>query len=768
MAMKLTESIDPKKCLTLLNMSKNDLKETFWDKDELCGDFNWTTYLNNIKRFLKKGAVSGGEIEQTYNYAKNQSDGRLYVANGCGLQMLQSKIVRYLAGEYYYDVDIKNCHPAIIQHICTTLDIPTFFLKEYVTKREETLKNNKLNKFDILVAINKDNNKPRKNNEWFNAFIVEMSRIKTAIIEKIPTLVTDNEKNPVSSKVNHYVLTYENKIIQQAIEYFQPNNVGVCMFDGLMVNKSFCQEDDVDTHIKELNQLVHDEYGGLIKFVQKPMSCDVNLSEAEDNIEEYEQVKERFEQDHFLTISPYAYWKKSQNSDGHWSYNQIGLTDFKNVCEEYRIIDFDERGIMQNQSIFNKWTRDKTKRQYQCVDFIPYTTKDPSPDHVYNTFTNYQINEAKGVYEWKPTDNFDRLLMSLANNDPAMKDYLWKYTCKMIQQPAVLSKTVILFKGLEGGGKDSYFQALENILGQRYYSTVDTMDSMFGNFNSVIQDKILISLNEMTGKNGLDYQERIKQQATNQKNVINCKFQKPITQTNSIHLFVNSNHDAPVNISVTDRRFVVCKTSNDLVVKTNDKAKQANNIKFWNQFYDDITCINWQKSLYSRFMNEDISKFQAHVDAPKTSELEMMKSKNINPVDQYMKELIDAKNYSQFLKVTVNKEEKHIIKWKTFSTMYNKWLVDNISSDHTPKDTQIKQKLKNMNDGFEASKVIRHTDPHTKKSKTEKFAVFDFEIMDQYLETFIFNDVDDVAIDIGTVKFPEVKKFDYGKALDSR
>ena len=100
--------------------------------------------------------------------------------------------------------------------------------------------------------------------------------------------------------------------------------------------------------------------------------------------------------------------------------------------------------------------------------------------------------------------------------------------------------------------------------------------------------------------------------------------------------------------------------------------------------------------------------------------------------------------------------------------MYNKWLVDNLSSDHVPKDTQIKQKLKNMNDGFEASKVIRHTDPQTKKSKTEKFAVFDFEIMAEYLETFIFNDVDDVAIDIGTVKFPEVKKFDDGKALDSR
>ena len=769
MAMKLTESIDTKKCLTLLNMSKNDLKDIFWDKEELCGDFNWTTYINNIKRFLKKAATSGGKIEQTYNFARNKSDGRMYVANGCGLQMLQSKIVRYLAGEYYYDVDIKSCHPSIIQHICNKHDIPTYFLKEYVTQREEMLKNHKLTKLDILVAINKDDNKPRKNNDWFNGFVIEIARIKSQIIEKIPSLVTDNEKNPVSSKVNHYVLTFENQIIQQAIEYFQPQNVGVCMFDGLMINTSFCKFDEVDTHIKGLNQLVHDEYGGLIKFVQKPMTCNVNLEEAENDIEEYETVKERLEQDHFLTQNPYAYWKRTQNTEGHWSYNQIGLTDFKSVCEDFRIIDFDERGNMRNQSIFNKWTQDKTKRQYQCVDFIPYTTSDPSPDHVFNTFTNYQINESKGVFDWKPTDNFDKLLMSLANNDPAMRDYLWKYTCKMVQKPAVLAKVVILFKGLEGGGKDSYFQALENILGQRYYSTVDTMESMFGNFNSVVEDKVLLSINEMTGKNGLDFAERIKQQATNQKNVINCKFQKPITQTNSIHLFVNSNHDAPVNISTTDRRYVVCKTSNDLVVKTNDKSKRDQNIKFWNQFYDDITDINWQKSLYSRFMNEDISKFQAHIDAPKTTELEMMKSKNINPVDQYIKELIDAKNYSQFVKVTVKKQEMHIIKWKAFSKMYNAWLVENISSDHTPKDTQIKQKLKNMNDGFQSEKVIRHTDPKTKKSKTEKFAVFDFPVMAEYLETFIFNnDTDAEAIDVGTVKFPEYKNFDYGKALDSR
>jgi hypothetical protein len=29
-------------------------------------------------------------------------------------------------------------------------------------------------------------------------------------------------------------------------------------------------------------------------------------------------------------------------------------------------------------------------------------------------------------------------------------------------------------------------------------------------------------------------------------------------------------------------------------------------------------------------------------------------------------------------------------------------------------------------------------------------------------------DADDDAVDVGVVKFPELKKFDYGKALDSR
>lgn len=769
MSLKLTETVNAKKCLTLLNMTKNDLKETFWNPEECCGDFNWTTYLNNVKMYLRKGASSGGEVVQTYNYAKNQSDGRMYVANGCGLQMLQSKIVRYLAGEYYYDVDIQNAHPAIILHICDEYKIPSTYLREYVTNRSEILSKHDLTKLEILVAINKDMNKNKRTNMWYNLFIAEMSMIKTQILKQLPPMVTTNEKNPISSKVNHHVLTYENKIIQQAIEYFNIDNVGVLMFDGLMIHKCFCNPDKLDKHIGILNEALHDEYNGLIKFVSKPMTCNVNIEESKHEIEEYESVKKRFEEDHFITLQPYAYWKRSQNTKGHFQYHQIALTDFKNVCETYRIIDFDEKGIMRNSSIFNKWIQDVDKREYQCSDFIPYCTEDTSPPHVFNTFTGYAINQNKGVYDEVSTENFDKLLMNLANNNKEMYDYLWRYTCYMIQNPTQCTRVFIVFKGLEGSGKDSYFSAIHKIIGQQHYSSVDNLEALFGNYNSILKDKICLSINEMTGKQGIDYEEKIKAQATAPENYINGKYEKPFYQTNSCHLFMNSNHDAPVNLSITDRRGVICKTGNDLVVKTKDEAKSKANRAFWEQYYKDIENVNWLQSLYTRLINEDVTNFKPDRDAPRTEELELMKSKNIQPIDRYIKELIDNKRYNGFLKITIKGKEKHIIKFKQFSTNYKTWLTDNVNCDYIDKikDTHIKQKLKNMNDGFIASRNVRYTTDS--KSKVEKFSIFDFDIMAEYLDNYIFNDIEHDTIDVGCVDMPKPPiKPNYGLMLDTK
>jgi hypothetical protein len=56
--------------------------------------------------------------------------------------------------------------------------------------------------------------------------------------------------------------------------------VGVLMFDGLMINKDYCDASEMNNRIAELNDTLKDEYKGLITFTQKPMVCDINLAES--------------------------------------------------------------------------------------------------------------------------------------------------------------------------------------------------------------------------------------------------------------------------------------------------------------------------------------------------------------------------------------------------------------------------------------------------------------------------------------------------------
>ena len=173
------------------------------------------------------------------------------------------------------------------------------------------------------------------------------------------------------------------------------------------------------------------------------------------------------------------------------------------------------------------------------------------------------------------------------------------------------------------------------------------------------------------------------------------------------------------------------------------------------------------KSLYARILKEDISQFRADKDAPKTEELDLMKSKNIQPIDQYMKALIESKDHGAFLKVKLDGTTKHIIKFKIFEDNFKKWLAENVSTEYVPKPNQIRQKLKNMNNGFTASRPVRYTE--NKVSKVEKFSVFDFATMIEYLDDYIFTEIEHEVVDIGEVVMPKPPKIkDYGAMLDSR
>ena len=162
---KFTEKINSSKALKVAKLSNLELKEIFWNKDEINKANNekwsWTIYLTNIRRFLKLIVSKNGKIENTYKYGKLNYDGRLYV-NGFGVQSLQNKIRNYICNDYYNELDITNCHPSLLLYLCEENDIYCDTLKNYILNRQNLLEKHNLDKFDILKALNTDFNKKKK------------------------------------------------------------------------------------------------------------------------------------------------------------------------------------------------------------------------------------------------------------------------------------------------------------------------------------------------------------------------------------------------------------------------------------------------------------------------------------------------------------------------------------------------------------------------------------------------------------------------------
>tara|TARA_R110002153_G_C13309900_1_gene496320 strand:+ start:89 stop:2440 length:2352 start_codon:yes stop_codon:yes gene_type:complete len=757
---KFTEQINIKKAIALQQLSNAEMKSLFWDKEEvnkMSGEnWNYAKYFLNIKKYLKEAISKNGKINKNYKFGKLEGCGRLYVDGGVGIQSLQNKIKNYLCGEYYYDFDIKNAHPSILLHICNKFEINAPNLKEYIVNRQTVLSENDLSKKDILIAINKDKNKNKRDNTFYNSFIKELEKIKPLIKDKINNLdiKTNNEDNPLSSIINKYMLRFEGDIIQKAIKFFG-KNADVPMFDGIMINKKFSKEVALDFHLESLNDLFKDEFNGLIKFSIKSTDSDIELNLDNDfRVLDYSEVKPKFEKNHFLTIKPFAYWKQNKRADGSFTYNQIKESDFKNACEEYKIIDYNAKGELITPSIFKKWIGDPKKRKYECIDFIPFGKEDTCPSHCFNTFEGFEVNKTSN-YEETNTDNFDELIKNLCNNDEEMNEYLMKYVAHMVQFPNKRTEKIIVLKGWTGTGKDTLFRTLRRMMGTKYVDITESPESLFGNFNDIMDSKLCLFMNELEGVDGIKYQEKLKAVASNIKNKVNGKFEKVVEQNNYCRIFVNSNNDGCVNIQVSDRRYVIIKTGFGLVQNVKEDEQRKKVETFWTSYYNNLNDINWLKSLYNKLMNINLSDFNVK-KSPVGEEKKIMREKNISPIYKYVKDIIDNENYEGFLIKTIKKEKLHFIKFKEFTANFREWLeYKNYKSDFKIKDTSIKQKLVNCDNSFLDSKQIIHEVEGEKKK--EKFAVFKMDDMKKFLNNFIFTESEEQPTDFGELELGENK-----------
>ena len=94
--------------------------------------------LTLFKKYVaksKKGSKKGTK-KINVSYKQNNNIGRYFAVGSLSLQTLPREIRHTIANEYYYDIDISNCHPVLIAQYANSKNLKCKYIQKYIDNRD--------------------------------------------------------------------------------------------------------------------------------------------------------------------------------------------------------------------------------------------------------------------------------------------------------------------------------------------------------------------------------------------------------------------------------------------------------------------------------------------------------------------------------------------------------------------------------------------------------------------------------------------------------
>lgn len=739
-----SDIVNVKNAKYIYNLTFADFKHNFWTNDELdqnSKSWDLKVYFKQVRKFcgeVIRNKVDGQDyalIKQKYRYSTGKS-GRIYV-NGFGIQSLQNKIRKFLTGDYLLDIDIKNCHPNILYKLTLEYNenhehqLEYDMLEKYCTKRTDVLDKEGFDKKQMLICLNSDKvvNNMRDKDGFYtkNKFLIDFHKEKMEIFKclirytdyvKDYNIKSDNQKNPISSKINKLFCIKENEIIQSVMK----SDICVPMFDGFMFIKK--EKEQYDYLLEE---------DGIIQWDYKENLIDIDTSDFDESkSNDYYTLKEWFEKTHCLIKSkPLVFLEKQKDNEGKLINKFYTEKDMATILKN-KIIVNDEG---KKQKFFDAWLEDTERKDYDDFAFNPYVSKDKdtTPDNIFNTFEPFEVTEIKDMsieelekeIEWFREFLFDIISDKHRETFEYLLDYLGDY----FQRPYKNSQVALVLRGPSGCGKDTLIDILKAMIGisNNYFYRGAKVEDILpkDGFNSQLKNKLLIQFNETEGKDGIDYKELIKDHITRAYNTINEKYVNPYDQKNLAPVIFCSNNTSPVQFMFDERRFVMCKCA------------QPKEKSYYNNIHENIISDRYKLNcLYTYLLRRDISEWDAQKDRPMSDAYISAVSSAIPHHIRYLREVfVDGEpNKCGFdILESKGKIKGYYIKAKDLYSKYDNWCVDN----HLLKYGQFKsQSFKKQMADIDGIKF-------DVKYSGNRIVLFRKHLIIDYMKRFTFNTSDE-------------------------
>lgn len=215
---------------------------------------------------------------------------------------------------------------------------------------------------------------------------------------------------------------------------------------------------------------------------------------------------------------------------------------------------------------YQVWMQNPKRRTVTGVVFEP----DPSvkvPDTVVNTWVglrysgdplNTCIPSLSYTYgDFGLPEFFDHCFNVLCGKHEPSFLYLMKWMAHIVQKPEVATASSVICAGNEGCGKSMVFEAFGHLLGRHFLCT-HNIDDVVGRFNSRIEGKLFVLVNEM---DQLDRQQNaaFKSTITDKCKRTEKKFRTPRFTNQNLNVAATTNrpHDDILKIGAQSRRYLM-------------------------------------------------------------------------------------------------------------------------------------------------------------------------------------------------------------------
>lgn len=384
-------------------------------------------------------------------------------------------------------------------------------------------------------------------------------------------------------------------------------------------------------YTKEMKKVVED------LLTARPEGGEQGLEPLVGAGKDYESVKNEFEKEWFALCYPAVYVQIKRETIRYFSLSAIRHSA-KFVT--YEAVQTDRRGSKQveEQSFLDKWLNDPKQRHYDTLDFLPPPLECP-PD-LYNTFHGFIAELLPPVPDDFVVD-FEpimTLLYDLCDHEDAPKEYVLSWLAHMIQLPAVLPRTRVIFKSKEGRGKNMLFGTLfgEKILGRSLYKSSAKVDDYYGRFANGFVHKILCNFNEVSAKHTSSIRGAVKETITEPVLSYEKKGADVVEIRNCARQLWFSNEDIPIKLSHDDRRWIAIQAADSLPdTDTPEHLAYFEKVKAW---VDDDRNV---RAFYDFLLARDIKDWKPDV-RPRTTFYSDLQQLNLNRLDQWLVDRLET------------------------------------------------------------------------------------------------------------------------------